>query len=122
MSAYLLGIIARRLNHIVRKLNERPLSCKRSATRMETCGRKLLTKNPELTAVEHLTPIGHPETGVLRPVDMGWLETVLDRYAEAVSAVTRGNIRAGGNRKIDRCVRAIFETGKPAPGCLTDSR
>lgn len=79
----------------------------------------LPTRGPELTKTERLTPIGHPETGVMGLVDLGWLEVVMDRFAEATAAVTRGNNRAGGNRLVDRCVKALFETSilpKECPG------
>jgi len=78
---------------------------------------KLPTRSPELNATEHVAPLGHPETGVLRPVDAGWLKAVLDQQAALLGAVTRLNTRIGGNKKLDRCVRAVFATGKAPADC-----
>lgn len=77
----------------------------------------LPTRSAELTATERLAPIGHPETGVLIEVDQGWLDAVVNRLAEAVAAVTRGNNRAAGNKRQDTCVRAVFATGAAPANC-----
>jgi len=78
---------------------------------------KLPTLNPELTQTEKLTPIGKPETGELVTVDKGWLAAVLDRLAEAIGAVTRGNERAGGVKLERQCTAAVLETGKAPASC-----
>ncbi|BCA57667.1 hypothetical protein HMP06_0436 [Sphingomonas sp. HMP6] len=41
----------------------------------------------------------------------------MQRLAEASAAVERGNNRAGGNKLADRCIRTLYETGKPGEGC-----
>ena len=64
-----------------------------------------------------MTPIGKPETGELVTVDKGWLAAVLDRLAEAIGAVTRGNERAAGVRLERSCTAAVLETGKTPAGC-----
>lgn len=75
------------------------------------------TRSPELTKAERLRPIGKPETGVMQSVDAGWLAAVSNRLAEAIGAVTRGNIRAAGNKAANRCVKAVFETGITPASC-----
>lgn len=53
------------------------------------------------------------------PVDQGWLQAVTDELAQAIGAVTRLNNRIGGNKAADRCIRAIFLTGKAPADCPT---
>ena len=77
----------------------------------------LPTRSAELTASEHLQPIGHPETGTFVLVDKGWLDAVLTRFGEAIAAVTRANSRAGANKLQDACTHAIFETGAAPANC-----
>lgn len=77
----------------------------------------LPTLSPELTRTEHLTPIGKPETGEMVTVDKGWLDTILDRFAEAIGAVVRGNDRGAGVKLERRCTKALLETGKAPPDC-----
>lgn len=50
-------------------------------------------------------------------VDKGWLLTNVDRYAEAIGAVTRGNDRAAGVKLERRCTAAQLATGKMPSDC-----
>ena len=71
----------------------------------------------ELTATEQLQPLTAKPRGQLITIDAGILEEVYQRLAEAIAAVTRGNIRAGAVRLERACTTAIVETGSPAAGC-----
>lgn len=55
--------------------------------------------------------------GQLVTIDRAILAEVYERLAEAIAAVTRGNIRAGGVRLERACTAAILETGAPVAGC-----
>ncbi len=72
---------------------------------------------PNLTAAEHLSPIGHPESGVVVSVDKGWLDMVVQRFGEAISAVNRLNGRIGAVKLERRCTKAQFETGAMPADC-----
>jgi hypothetical protein len=50
-------------------------------------------------------------------VDKGWLGEVLERLAEAIGAVERGNTRAAGVKLERRCTAAIIATGTPPADC-----
>lgn len=50
-------------------------------------------------------------------VDKGWLDAFAAQHGQLIGAVTRLNTRIGGNKKMDRCVRAIFLTGKVPADC-----
>jgi hypothetical protein len=50
-------------------------------------------------------------------VDKGFLGTILDRLAEAIGAVARGNDRAGGVLLERACTKALLETGKAPADC-----
>ncbi|MEE9468423.1 MAG: hypothetical protein V3V60_08905 [Sphingomonas aquatilis] len=45
------------------------------------------------------------------------LTEIVTRLAEAVGAVERGNVRAGGVIRERRCVSGLLATGAPPPGC-----
>lgn len=81
---------------------------------------KLPTRSLELNTTEKIAPLGHPETGVMRPVDAGWLAALLDQHMKMIGAITRLNTRIGANKKLDRCVRVIFETGAAPADCPTN--
>lgn len=50
-------------------------------------------------------------------VDKGWLTGVLDLTTAAVGAVARLNTRIVAGDEFDRCVRAIYETGRTPADC-----
>jgi glutamate mutase epsilon subunit len=50
-------------------------------------------------------------------VDKGWLAELLERLAEAIAAVERGNNRAAGNAAFDACTAGVFETGSAPAAC-----
>lgn len=56
----------------------------------------------------------------MRPVDAGWLAALLDQHMKMIGAITRLNTRIGANKKLDRCVRVIFETGAAPADCPTN--
>jgi len=62
-------------------------------------------------------PLTGRKSGELVTVDKGWFGEVLERYAEAVGAVERGNNRAGGVKLERRCTAALFASGSVPPGC-----
>lgn len=78
---------------------------------------KLPTLPPELTRTEKLTPLSGKTSGELVTVDKGWLGEVVERFAEAIGAVERGNRRSNAVRQERRCVAALFETGATSPEC-----
>jgi hypothetical protein len=77
----------------------------------------LPTLSRELTKAERLTPLSGRKSGELVTVDKGWLGEVLERFAEAIGAVERGNTRAAGVKQERRCTAAILATGTPPAGC-----
>lgn len=77
----------------------------------------LPTLSPGLTKAERLAPLSGRTSGELVTVDKGWLTEVLERLAEAVGAVERGNVRAAGVKQERRCTAAILATGKEPPDC-----
>ncbi|MEE8610043.1 MAG: hypothetical protein V3S99_04765 [Sphingomonas aquatilis] len=50
-------------------------------------------------------------------IDVAVLTEIVTRLAEAVGAVERGNVRAGGVIRERRCVSGLLATGAPPPGC-----
>jgi glycerol-3-phosphate responsive antiterminator len=50
-------------------------------------------------------------------IDAAVLAEIVTRFAEAIGAVERGNIRAGGVIRERRCVDELLSTGAPPPGC-----
>ena len=78
---------------------------------------KLPILAPELTRTEHLMPLSGKMSGELVTVDKGWLGEVVERFAEAIGAVERGNTRAAAVRKERTCAASVLETGVAAPGC-----
>jgi len=72
-----------------------------------------------MTRTEPLAPISGKNSGELVTVDKGWLTEILERFAEAIGAVERGNNRVAARNTYDRCIRSIFETGKSPADCPT---
>jgi hypothetical protein len=96
------------------------ISCAKTSTlaSIARTERPMLPKlSPELTRVERLTPHSGKKSGELVTVDKGWFGELLERYAEAVGAVERGNNRAGGVKLERRCTAAIIATGSAPPDC-----
>ncbi|WP_198356504.1 hypothetical protein [Sphingomonas sp. TX0522] len=50
-------------------------------------------------------------------IDVAVLTEIVTRLAEAVGAVERGNLRAGGVIRERRCVSALLAAGAPPQGC-----
>lgn len=70
-----------------------------------------------LTRTETIKPLTAPDTGELVSVSKGFLAELIERLAEAVAAVERGNIRALAVRQERTCVDAILRTGIAPAGC-----
>ncbi len=78
---------------------------------------KLPPLSPELVKTEHLEPLAAKPVGRLVTIDVAVLTEIVTRLAEAVGAVERGNVRAGGVIRERRCVSGLLATGAPPPGC-----
>lgn len=78
---------------------------------------RLPTLNDEARRTERLPRLTGKKSGELIIIDKGEYAEQLDLLALAIAAVARLNIRQGGRNAYDRCVRAIFETGKTAANC-----
>lgn len=72
---------------------------------------------PELVRVERLDPIEVKPTGELASIDKGALSELVERSAQAIAAVERGNNRAGGVKALWACVSAIMSTGQQPAAC-----
>lgn len=75
------------------------------------------TLDAELTRTERLKPLSATPGGELVTIDKSILLEVYQRLAEAIAAITRGNIRAGGVLIERRCTSALLETGRPGADC-----
>jgi hypothetical protein len=75
-----------------------------------------------LTKAERLTPLSGRQSGEMVAVDKGWLGELLERFAEAVGAVERGNTRAAGVKLERRCTAAILATGTARAVCAPAPR
>lgn len=64
-----------------------------------------------------MAPIGHPETGILVTVDKGWLDTVVERFGEAIRAVNLLNDHVAAVKLNQRCMKAVNATGKLPTDC-----
>lgn len=73
----------------------------------------------DLVKRERLKPLAAVPTGRDVAIDGGLLEELYTRLAEAIGAVERGNLRAGGVERWARCVDRIWQTGKAGKGCGT---
>lgn len=76
----------------------------------------------ELIKTERLAPIAGKPSGELVSIDKGVLVEFVERFAQAVGAIERGNNRAGGVRKLWTCVDVIMRTGVTPAGCATVPR
>jgi hypothetical protein len=81
----------------------------------------LPTPSAEMTRTERLSTLTGKKSGELILIDKGEYGEQLDLLAEAIGAVARLNNRQGARNAYDRCVKAIFETGKVPATCPTDS-
>lgn len=73
-----------------------------------------------LTRTETIKPLAAPQTGELVSVPKAFLAELLERFAEAIAAVGRGNRRATAVRHERTCLDAILSTGTAPAGCTTD--
>jgi len=81
----------------------------------------LPTPSAEMTRTERLPTLTGRKSGELILIDKGEYGEQLDLLAEAIGAVARLNNRQGSRNAYDRCVKAIFESGKVLATCPTDS-
>ena len=79
----------------------------------------LPTPSAETTKTERLPALTGRKSGELILIDKGEYGEQLDLLAEAIGAVSRLNMRQGARNAYDRCVKAIFETGKVPANCPT---
>lgn len=70
-----------------------------------------------LTRTETIRPLTAPQTGELVSVPKSFLAELIERLAEAVAAVERGNTRALAVRQERACIDAILRTGIAPAGC-----
>jgi len=79
----------------------------------------LPTPSVESTLTERLPLLTGKTSGEMILIDKGAYREQLDLLSEAIGAVARLNNRQGARNAYDRCVKAIFETGKVPPRCPT---
>jgi hypothetical protein len=79
----------------------------------------LPTPSDEAMRTERLPPLSGRKSGETILIDKGEYGEQLDLLAEAIGAVARLNDRQGARNAYDRCVKAIFETGKVPAGCAS---
>ena len=73
-----------------------------------------------LTRTETIKPLTAPQTGELVSVPKAFFTELLERFAEAVAVIGRGNGRATAVRHERTCLDAILSTGTAPAGCTTD--
>jgi len=83
---------------------------------------RLPTLSDEATRTERLPALSGRKSGETILIDKGEYGEQLDLLAQAIGAVARLNNRQGARNAYDRCVKAIFETGKTPGGCGTQQR
>lgn len=66
---------------------------------------------------ERLPRLTGKTSGEMIVIDKGAYREQLDLLAQAIGAVARLNNRQGARNAYDRCVKAIFETGRPPADC-----
>lgn len=71
----------------------------------------------DLTRTEQLTPLTAKPTGDPVTIDRGILAEIVERFAEAIGAVERGNARAVAVALERRCTAAVVATGAAPPDC-----
>ena len=71
----------------------------------------------ELTRTERLTPLTAKPSGEVVTIDRGIFAELVERFAEAIGAVERGNARAVGVRLERRCTAAILSKGSAPADC-----
>jgi len=77
------------------------------------------TLSDEAKKTERLPALTGRKSGELLVIDKGEYGEQLDLLATAIGAVSRLNNRQGARNTYDRCVKAIFETGKTPANCPT---
>ena len=80
----------------------------------------LPTLSSEAKKTERLPALTGKKSGELILIDKGEYGEQLDLLTEAIGAVARLNNRQGARNAYDRCVKAIFETGKVPGNCPTN--
>ena len=79
----------------------------------------LPTLSSEAKKTERLPALMGKKSGDLILIDKGEYGEQLDLLTEAIGAVARLNNRQGARNAYDRCVKAVFETGKLPANCPT---
>jgi hypothetical protein len=71
----------------------------------------------ELVKTEHLAPLAGKPSGEQVSIDKGVLAELVERTAQAIGAVERGNRRAAGVKALWSCVDNIMRTGMTPGAC-----
>jgi hypothetical protein len=71
----------------------------------------------DLTRTEQLTPLTAKPAGEVVTIDRGILSEIVERFAEAIGAVERGNARAVAVALERRCTTALLATGQLPAEC-----
>lgn len=71
----------------------------------------------DLTRTERLTPLTAKPSGELVTIDRSILSEIVERFAEAIGAVERGNARAVAVALERRCTSAVLATGQAPAEC-----
>ena len=77
------------------------------------------TLSDEAKKTERLPALTGRKSGELLVIDKGEYGEQLDLLVMVIGAVSRLNNRQGARNTYDRCVKAIFETGKTPANCPT---
>jgi hypothetical protein len=73
--------------------------------------------SPELVKRERIDPLEAKPSGDLVTIDRSILGELVERFAEALAAIARGNTRAAGVELERRCTSAILTTGTAPADC-----
>jgi len=71
----------------------------------------------ELVTTERLAPLAGKASGEQVSIDKGVLAELVERAAQAIGAVERGNHRAAGVKALWSCVDTIMRTGVTPAAC-----
>ncbi len=109
-----------RLRPVILCLPLLSMACATTSTRgsLERTERASLPPLPrELTKTERLEPLSAKPSGQLMTIDRAILSELIERFAEAIGAIERGNGRAVAVQEERECQRAILSTGTAPAGC-----
>lgn len=114
------SILSRRLLPAILFLPLLSSSCGTVSTRPSLARTERPTLPPlpaELKKTERLAPLTVKPAGQTVTIDRSFLAELVERFAEAIGAVERGNQRAIAADQERECQRAILATGTAPKGC-----